>query len=281
MGASGMLGHVTYFYLRNTQQYKMYNTVFRNKLTEDSITCNVRDLEKIGGIINKIKPDILVNCVGALVNESKKDAENTIFLNSLLPYFLKQIFNENGGKLIQISTDCVFSGRKGNYREDDFKDADDVYGRSKALGEIVNDRDVTIRTSIIGPELKENGEGLFHWLMNQSGVISGFSKVIWGGVTTYELAKSVQKVIDENLTGLFNVTNGVGISKYELIKLIIKEFELDQLTVEKFEKYSVNKSLQKSERYSFNIPTYDKMIEEMHHFVKSNIQLYPHYFEKE
>src|SRR5690606_24943808 len=120
---------------------------------------------------------------------------------------------ELGSKLIHISTDCVFSGNRGAYTEDDFCDANDTYGRSKALGELNNDRDLTIRTSIIGPELKTNGEGLLHWFLNQSTPVNGFTEAYWGGVTTLELAKAIKTALMSDLKGIVNLTNGESISK--------------------------------------------------------------------
>ena len=131
-----------------------------------------------------------------------------------------------GGMLIHISTDCVFSGNKGNYIETDYRDARDIYGLSKALGEIDNENDLTIRTSIIGPELKTNGEGLFHWFLSQKGNVYGYTDAIWGGVTTLEFAKAIDCAIEQRITGLINLTNKVPISKYELLKLSQKIFNI-------------------------------------------------------
>jgi len=107
-------------------------------------------------------------------------------------------------KIIQISTDCVFSGKDGGYKEDSFRDGDTIYARTKALGEINNNKDLTIRTSIIGPDINEDGIGLFHWFMKQSGTIYGFRNAYWTGVTTIELAKGIEKFIEYNVTGIYH-----------------------------------------------------------------------------
>ena len=161
-GATGMAGHVTYYYLRSMGKYDISNVVYRTPLTEDSIVVDVTNRDAVADVVHRVHPEIIINCIGILIKGSKEHPDNAILINAYFPHLLKRLSDEVGAKLIHISTDCVFSGKKGNYTEDDFRDADDVYGRSKALGEIINDKDLTIRTSIIGPELKNNGEGLFH-----------------------------------------------------------------------------------------------------------------------
>ena len=201
-GATGMAGHVIYYYLRSTGKYDMFNVVYRTPLTEDSIIVDVIDRDAVTEVIRNVRPEIIINCIGVLIKGSKTHPDNAILINAYFPHLLKKMADEVGAKLIHISTDCVFSGKKGNYTEDDFRDADDIYGRSKALGEIINDKDLTIRTSIIGPELKKNGEGLFHWFMTQHGHVNGFKTAIWGGVTTLELAKAMNIAIEQEVVGL-------------------------------------------------------------------------------
>jgi dTDP-4-dehydrorhamnose reductase len=259
LGATGMAGHMVYNYLKETGRYEMHNLVFRTKLTDDSIVCDVRDQNDLLQVFRQVKPDIAINCIGALVKESKTNPDNAIYLNAYLPHFLKRLCDETGGRLIHISTDCVFSGERGNYAEDDFRDADDVYGRSKALGEIINEKDCTLRTSIIGPELKVNGSGLFHWFMQQKGQVNGYTKAIWSGVTTLELAKAIKKVIENDLSGLFHVTNGIPISKFNLLNLIREIWNRGDVEVIPYEKYYANKSLKKSSRFDFQVPSYSIM----------------------
>ena len=263
LGATGMAGHMVYYYLKETERYKMHSLVFRSKLTDDSIVCDVRDQNTLRQVFQQVKPDVAVNCIGALIRESETKPDNAIYLNAYLPHYLKRLADEVGGKVIQISTDCVFSGKKGNYAEDDFRDADDVYGRSKALGEIINNKDVTLRTSIIGPELKEDGEGLFHWFMGQKGTIKGYTNAIWGGITTLELAKAIEKTIEYNLSGLFHVTNGEGISKYKLLVLFKRVFGKHDIEIVPYDNYFADKSLEKSLRFDYKVKSYKVMLEEL------------------
>lgn len=273
-GATGMAGHIAYYYLQSTGKYDIVNVVYRNKLTEDSIIADITDKEAVTDIIHNIRPDYILNCVGVLIRGSKDHPDNAILINAYFPHLLKRLSDEVGAKLIHISTDCVFSGKKGNYSETDFKDADDVYGRSKSLGEIINDKDLTIRTSIIGPELKENGEGLFHWFMHQHGKINGFQTAIWGGVTTLELAKAIDIMIDEKITGLVHLSNGVGISKYDLLLLFKEVWNKNDVEITPIDANGVDKSIAKSARFDYVIPGYEKMLKELSQWMRKYETLY-------
>ena len=192
---------------------------------------------------------------------------------------MKKLSDEIGAKLIHISTDCVFSGKKGNYTEGDFRDADDIYGRSKALGEIINDKDLTIRTSIIGPELKVHGEGLFHWFMYQTGKVNGFKTAIWGGVTTLELPKAIDTAIIQDNTGLIQLSNGIGISKYDLLSLFKRIWHRNDIDILPVDKNGVNKSIAKSERFTYEVPGYEDMLLEQYEWMKNNKSLYSQYLD--
>lgn len=273
-GATGMAGHMVYYYLRNTGKYEITNVVYRTKLTEDSIVVDVTDKEAVSKVIDDAQPDLIVNCIGVLIKGSKEHPDNAILINAYLPHLLKKLSDKVGAKLIHISTDCVFSGKKGNYTETDFCDADDTYGRSKALGEVINKKDLTIRTSIIGPELKQNGEGLFHWFMQQSGTVNGFQTAIWGGVTTLELAKAIDVAIEQEITGLVQLSNGEGISKYDLLKLFQEIWNRKQVNIIPFDGNGVNKSIAKSDRFDYDVPTYEKMLQEQRFWMEQNENLY-------
>jgi len=195
LGSGGMLGHMVYTYFKALNKYEIIDASFPQKAFSESTLLDVTNKTELELYIDRNKPDILINCIGILLKGSEEDPSNAIYLNAYLPHQLSRLLNSYGGKLIHVSTDCVFTGNKGSYVEADFKDARDTYGLSKSLGEVNNDHDLTLRTSIIGPELKEKGEGLFHWFINQTGEINGFTKMIWGGVTTLELAKVIDAAI--------------------------------------------------------------------------------------
>lgn len=273
-GATGMAGHIIYYYLRETGKYDIKNVVFRTKLTEDSIVVDVTDRDIVTEVVNGIKPDIIINCIGVLIKGSKEHPDNSILINAYFPHFLKKLADYVGAKLIHISTDCVFSGKRGNYTENDFRDADDIYGRSKALGEIINDKDLTIRTSIIGPELKQQGEGLFHWFMHQHGSINGYKTAIWGGVTTLELAKAIEHAILQDLTGLIQLSNGMGISKYDLLNLFKELWSRNDIEILPYDGNGINKSIVKSELFDYEVPEYQQMLIQQREWMKKYSHLY-------
>ena len=275
-GATGMAGHIAYHYLAGTEKYDITNVVYRTKLNDDSIVVDVTNKDAVADIIRSIQPEIIINCIGVLIKGSKEHPDNAIYINAYYPHLLKKISDEVDAKLIHISTDCVFSGKKGNYTESDFCDANDVYGRSKALGEVINDKDLTIRTSIIGPEIKKNGEGLFHWFMNQEGEINGFNKAIWGGVTTLELAKAIDYAIEQKTTGLVHLSNGAGVNKYDLLNLF-KQIWKRNIIINSYDGGQVDKSIAKSECFDYCVSSYEKMLQEQYEWMDSNQTLYSLY----
>lgn len=278
LGSTGMAGHMVYYYLENKKKYNIVNVSYKNKLTENSHIIDIKDNRELEQLILKVNPDFIINCIGILIRGSS-DAENAIYINAYFPHFLKKIANKTNAKLIHISTDCVFSGRDGNYKEDSFKDADDVYGRSKALGEINDPMHLTIRTSIIGPELKFNGEGLFHWFMTQHGEVTGFTNVFWGGITTFELAKAIEFFIDnQSVSGIIHLTNGQQISKYDLLVLFKLIWNFQRVIIKEGESVkNINKSLMKSSSFKFDVPTYENMLYELFKWMEDHRSLYSNY----
>lgn len=272
-GATGMAGHMAYYYLQGTGHYELTDVVFRTPLTDSSIVVDVTDRRAVAEVVHTVRPDIILNCVGVLIRGSKEHPDNAIYINAYFPHQLKALADEVGAKLVHISTDCVFSGRKGNYSETDFRDADDTYGRSKAMGEVINDKDLTLRTSIIGPELKVNGEGLFHWFMHQTGSVNGFKTAIWGGVTTLELAKAIDYAIQTECTGLIQLSNGEGISKYDLLCLFREIWQRD-IEILPVDANGVDKSIARSTRLDYTIPGYRRMLEEQKEWMDSHGYLY-------
>ena len=276
LGASGMAGHVIYTYLQEYTKYQIIGTTNSTYLNENCISLDVFNQPQVEKFITKNKPDVIINCVGSLIRESKSHADRTIYCNAYFPYFLKNCAATVGARLIHISTDCVFSGKSGGYYEDSFKDAIDVYGLSKSLGEINDDTNLTIRTSIIGPEIKKNGEGLFHWFMAQNGTINGYKSNFWSGVTTLELAKFIVWQINNSSTGLINLTNGIAISKHDLLKLINDEFHRN-IDIISEKDYVCDKSLKSHREIDYKVSSYEVMIKEAKKFMIEHKQYYAHY----
>jgi dTDP-4-dehydrorhamnose reductase len=215
LGAKGMAGHCIYNYLTSLNKYEVY----------DEYSTRIGEPEWKSMLENSIfvtEPDIIINCIGILVKDSENNPENAIYLNSYFPHWLENITKDTNIKVIHLSTDCVFKGDKenGGYSEKDEPNGVGFYSRSKALGEIVNKKDLTIRMSIIGSELKETGSGLFGWFLRQTGVVNGYSEAYWNGLTTLELAKAIDKMIDADIVGLYQLAPDYKISKYALLELI-------------------------------------------------------------
>jgi dTDP-4-dehydrorhamnose reductase len=277
LGSTGLIGHQVFNYLDNNK-YQLFNISYRKKLNDQTILCDVRNHDDFVNNIKSISPDIIVNCIGILIKGANENPENAIYINSYMPHMLMKLSDEISCKLIHISTDCVFSGEKTTpYRELDFKDGKDTYAKTKGLGEIVNNKHLTLRTSVIGPELKANGEELFHWFMNQNKEINGYTKAIWSGVTTLILAKAVNWAIDNKITGLYHVTNNKTIDKFTLLNLI-KKYTQKNISIIPFDKKILNKSfIDTRKELGFVIPDYEIMIKEMIDFINQNNVLYKQY----
>jgi dTDP-4-dehydrorhamnose reductase len=240
LGGSGMLGHKLFQHLR--QRHPDTYCAIRSSINDECV--RKVDLFRSGNIVENIDamdfsalerlllqttPEVVINCIGIV--KQRDDAKKpipSISVNALLPHRLATVCDRWGGRLIHFSTDCVFSGKSGNYREDDFADAEDLYGRTKLLGEVVGGRAVTLRTSIIGRELAHR-ESLLEWLLNQNHKhISGYTRAMYSGVTTNYMAKVVENLIEDfpDITGLYQVTSQT-ISKFDLLSKLIKAYGLD------------------------------------------------------
>jgi dTDP-4-dehydrorhamnose reductase len=278
LGSTGLIGHQVYNYLQDNGSYELHNISYRVKLKSDSIIQDVRDEKKLVERITKIAPDYIINCVGVLIGGSEKNNENAIFLNSYFPHRLSRLADQIYSKLIHMSTDCVFSGKKGNsYIETDIPDGEGFYARTKALGEILNSHHLTLRTSVVGPELKSDGEELFHWFMSQSDDIMGFTKTLWSGVTSLELAKAVHWSIDKDISGLYHVTNNSYISKYEILELF-KKYTRKDINIIPVDGNNLNKSFKDTRKLiDYEIPSYDQMIFGMVNSIAKQKALYSHY----
>ena len=276
LGATGLIGHQVCLRLKQRSDYQLFHMAKQRRFDDDTVLLDARDEYKLEKKIVEIKPDVIVNCMGILISEANSNPEHAIFLNAYIPHRLKGIANQCGAKLIHISTDCVFSGKKGHYKESDIKDADDIYGRAKALGEIIEAPHITLRTSVVGPELKD-GEELFHWFMSQQGSIKGYTKALWSGVTTLELAKAVEWAIECDISGLYHVTNGKPINKYELLMLFKKYTKKDIQVEAVFGRVTDKTLIDTRQELDARIPDYDDMVREMVDFMKVHPDLYSQY----
>jgi dTDP-4-dehydrorhamnose reductase len=279
IGSKGMAGHVIYYYLKEKTSYHIVDIARDNNFFIPSYNFDISNFSSLEDVLKKEQPDIIINCIGILNQDAEANPDNAILLNSYLPHFLARIGQSINCKVIHISTDCVFNGKRGNYAEDSFKDGIGIYAQTKALGELNYGNNLTIRTSIIGPELKQNGIGLFHWFMQQTGIIKGYSEAYWTGVTTIELAKAIVAAINQDLKGLHHLVNNERISKFELINLFKKIFKVSRLTIEKYDGYKVDKSLIRNYLgFDYQVPSYELMIEEMMIWISNHSAIYSYNF---
>lgn len=278
LGSTGMVGHIVYDYLSVRKDFDVINVAYRKPLNASTILIDLTDRDSIVKFINKNKFHVIINCVGILIKGSKSNPSNAIYINSYLPHLLSELVNNNQGKLIHISTDCVFSGIKGNYLPDDIKDAQDIYGLSKSLGEIVNQHDLTIRTSVIGPEIKSNGEGLLDWFLTQTGKTYGYLDSFWSGITTLQLAKIIEQSIDKNLTGLLQYSNGLKISKFELLKIFQKIWHKNNVEIIPHNGKKIDKSLIPTyPQKVLQVPDYETMCHELFLYMNIHPERYVKY----
>jgi dTDP-4-dehydrorhamnose reductase len=278
LGSSGLIGHQVYDHFSKNKKYKLYDISLKRKVNQNTILFDLRNFNELEKLIKKIKPKNIINCCGILINASIKDPESAILLNSYLPHFLAKISNKINAKLIHISTDCVFSGDKGKYKEYDLKDGISIYAKTKSLGEINTKNHLTIRTSVVGPELKIESEELLNWFLSQKNKIFGYKKSLWSGVTTIYLAQLIEELINKNINGIYQVTTNKVISKYKLLLLFNKYSKLN-LNIIPVNGVITNKTLIDTRKLiKSNIPNYNIMIKELFEFIATNKIKYKHYY---
>ena len=278
LGANGMAGHIITIGLKESFNFYDIMSVARsNSIIKPTYILDVLNFKDLEALINTTMPNIIINCIGILNKNAENNPEKAVLINSYLPHFLEAITKNTNIKIIHISTDCVFSGKEGNYLETSFKNGIGYYAQSKALGEIINKKDLTFRTSIIGPELNNAGIGLFNWFYNQKGEINGYTKAIWTGITTIELLNAIKAAITENLCGLYHLVNNKRISKFDLLNLMKDEFVKNIILIED-NNYKIDKSLLNTRKdFDFKVKEYKEMVSDMNIWIKKHKNLYNHY----
>lgn len=279
MGSTGMLGHMVSNHLLK-EGYNVVTVSRKHQGCGRNIVGDLTDAVFLQNVLGFVNYDVIVNCVGVLNNDCDDDISNSVFLNSCLPHILATDCHDKGGKLIHISTDCVFSGYGiGGYDEYSLPDGTTRYARTKTLGEVFDKTNLTFRTSIVGPDIDPTGIGILNWFLMNSGLIYGYENHIWSGVTTKFLAAAIDVAITNNVTGLYHLVNNSAISKYDLISLFNnKILNNKKKIIRTMGTMSVNKSLHNTRTdFDFNVPGYDEMIFELSSYMDNNFALYPHY----
>lgn len=276
LGASGMLGNAMIRVLSEKADWQVHGTIrsesskrfFRADIAERLLAdVDVEQHDSLTQAFIRTRPDVVINCVGLIKQLADADDPlQAIPINALLPHRLARLCELSGARLVHMSTDCIFAGDKGGYRESDPSDARDLYGRSKLLGEVSYPHTVTLRTSIIGHEL-QSAHGLVGWFLSQQGQCNGFTRAIFSGLPTVVLAQIVRDVVipRADLSGVYHVA-AQPISKYDLLKLIARAYG-KKIEIIPNDRLVINRSLN-AERFhdatGYVVPSWPELIELMH-----------------
>lgn len=275
LGAGGMIGHIMYAKLKKTcdvygclrrsiADYNQFKIFDPNKIFDG---VDVNDFKNVETILNQLKPDVILNCIGITLRKKEiNDLMACIDINSLFPHKLKAWVQNNGAHLIHFSTDCVFNGKNDFYNELSSPSANDTYGKTKYLGEVIGEHCLTIRGSMIGRELYGKSE-LLEWALSQSGkTILGYKNVSYSGVTTSTMADLIEKIILSGtlLTGLWHVSS-MPISKFDLLVKINNAFNL-KMKINEESDHCSKKNLNSDKikkQLGFVCPSWDEMITQL------------------
>lgn len=274
LGGDGMLGHqllkslaprheIRVTLRQDLEAYASYQ-LFDHDNSYTGI--DVRSFERLAEVLADFRPDAVINAVGIVKQRpTAKESIPSLEINSLLPHRLAVLCKVAGARLIHLSTDCVFSGKKGNYQENDPSDAEDLYGKTKYLGETQDSHCLTLRTSIIGRELSRH-KSLFEWFLAQSGTIKGFTKAIYNGFTTLEMSRIIENMLVNHpeASGVYQVSSEP-INKYELLLLMREKLGI-KIEILPDDTFCCDRSLDSTrfrEEFAYTPPTWNAMIEEL------------------
>lgn len=278
LGCNGMAGHMISIYLKE-RGHDVTGYARKKSAYVDSIIGDAENFSQLEKIIRDGKFDSVINCIGVLNQYAEQDPAKAILINGYLPHFLEKITANSDTQIIQMSTDCVFSGKIGGYTEKSIPDGSTCYDRTKAIGELNNTKDVTLRNSIVGPDVNVDGIGLFNWFMRQNKPIYGFTGAIWTGQTTLQLAKTMEVAAQNRISGLYNMVPNSSINKYELLCLFNKYIRKNTIEIIPKNGFVADKTLIRTNYVDFpqEIPDYETMICELRDWMIDHKALYPQY----
>ena len=272
LGANGMIGSAVMRLLSLKPEWDVVGTVRSQNdfgLPKEKLIqiTTLEDHNVLSGLLDHVNPDLIINCAGTTKHAPFGDNPlTTLNMNAILPHKLIQYSNENNSRLIHISSDCVFSGLEGNYTEEDITDATDLYGRTKALGEVIGKNAITLRTSTIGHEI-ETKFGLLEWFLSQHECY-GYKGAMFSGITSFELATVIRDFVipNENANGLYNL-GSTTISKFDLLGIVNQVYQ-GNIKIYADTSFIINRSLN-SEKFKSDFgyiaPDWHDMIFQMHH----------------
>ncbi len=278
VGCNGMAGHMISIYLKEKGHDVIGYAREKSKFVK-TIIGDAADFELLKKRVLEGKYDSVINCVGVLNQFAECNHAKAVLLNGYLPHYLAKVTEGTDIQVIQMSTDCVFSGKTGGYTEDSVPDGTLFYDRSKAIGELVDGKNITLRTSIVGPDIKESGIGLLNWFMKQTGMVHGFAGAIWTGQTTLQLAKTMEEAAKRRAYGLYHTVPKVSISKYELLRLFNEHIRKEPIEIIPVDKFVADKSLVRTqyEGFDYEIPDYKVMVKELADWMREHKDIYPQY----
>ncbi|MGA2938018.1 MAG: SDR family oxidoreductase [Syntrophobacteraceae bacterium] len=274
LGGDGMLGHQLLTGLRSRHEVKVtlrrdisaysHYGLFNRENTYDGI--DVRSLERLLEVMADFRPQAVINAVGIVKQRpTAKDSISSLEINALLPHRLAVLCKGICARLVHLSTDCIFSGKEGHYQESDPSDAEDLYGKTKFLGETQDNHCLTLRTSIIGRELSRK-KSLLEWFLSQTGMVKGFTKAIYTGFTTLEMTRIIENMLVHHpaASGVYQVSSDP-INKYELLLLFREKLDL-KIEIVPDDSFCCDRSLDSTrfrQEFAYTPPTWEAMIEEL------------------
>lgn len=278
LGASGMLGNAAFRVFSGDKKFEVVGTVrtpgLKNLFPKELISRlavipDIESMDDLVNLFNSYQPEVVINCIGLVKQLSESNAPlSAIPINSLLPHRLASICSLVGARLIHMSTDCVFSGTRGQYVETDFPDANDLYGRSKYLGEVDYQNAITLRTSIIGHEIAGH-RSLIGWFLAQEERVMGYKNAIFSGLPTVEVSRVIKDFVipHENIHGVYHLSAGP-INKFDLLTLVAREYGKD-IKIDSNEDFKIDRSLN-STRFQkvtgYKPESWPELIKKMHKF---------------
>lgn len=283
LGVTGMLGHAVWHKFQNDKSFNTFGTLRNPKglahfpfAMHKNILSNVDvlDQDQLINVFKQTKPQVVINCIGLIKQlETANDPLIALPINSLFPHRLAKLCALTNSRLIHISTDCVFSGKKGSYLESDCSDAEDLYGKSKFIGELTEESHaVTLRTSIIGHELNTK-QGLVEWFLSQNTEVKGYANAIFSGLPTVELARVIKDFVipNKDITGLYQVA-AQAISKFDLLHLIAEQYG-KMIIIKRDDALKIDRSLNGTrfnQQVHYKAPAWPVLIEQMQKQLEAN-----------
>ena len=276
LGAAGMAGHLISLYLREQGHDVVGFARHDLPFLEFQVEGDVIDATKLRPVVRD-GYDVVINCVGVL-NKAAETNPNAAWLNGELPHVLVDMTTDLPTRVFHMSTDCVFAGNTGPYTEASYPDGASAYDRTKAAGELDDEKNLTFRNSIVGPDMNPNGIGLLNWFMQQPGPVKGFTGAIWTGLTTLELAKAMEHEAKEDAHGLVNMVPEGSINKCDLLGLFNKELRGGRIEITPDGGLQLDKTLVRTNFAPTYRPKPDpEQVREMAGWVRAHRELYPHY----